>query len=86
MTTREKLHRLVDDLSDEEVGKALRLLSSTHQNGDPLVALMDAAPIDDEPFTDEDAAAIAEVEADRAAGVPTIPFEEIKREFGYTPD
>ncbi len=29
----------------------------------------------------EEDAAIAEVEADRAAGVPTIPFEEVKRRY-----
>jgi hypothetical protein len=33
-----------------------------------------------EPVTEEDAA-VAEVEADRAAGLPTIPFDDMKREY-----
>ena len=45
MTTKERLHQVVDELSDEE-------------------------------------AVVAEVEADRAAGLPTIPFDEIKRKYG----
>jgi hypothetical protein len=37
---------------------------------------------EDEPLTEEDEAAMTEVEADRAAGVPDVPFEEIKRKYG----
>jgi hypothetical protein len=37
------------------------------------------APVDDEPVTAEEEAAVAEVERDRAAGVPTISFDDIKR-------
>jgi len=40
------------------------------------------APLDDEPWTDADEAAMAEVEADRAAGVPTVSLEQLKRELG----
>jgi hypothetical protein len=39
---------------------------------DPFVRFLDAAPLDDEPVTAEEEAAVAEVERDRAAGVPTI--------------
>jgi hypothetical protein len=46
---------------------------------DPFVRYLDAAPVDDEPVTPEEEAAIAEVEADRAAGVPRIPFDDVKR-------
>lgn len=31
--------------------------------------------------TAEEEDAVAEVEADRAAGVPTIPFDEIERKY-----
>jgi hypothetical protein len=46
---------------------------------DPLLRYLEAAPVDDEPVNVEEDAAIAEVEADRAAGVPTITLEEVKR-------
>jgi hypothetical protein len=50
-------------------------------DSDPFLRFLDAAPVDDEPVTAEEEASIAEVERDRAAGVPTIPFDEIKRAF-----
>jgi hypothetical protein len=50
-------------------------------HSDPFVRFLPAAPLDDEPITAEEEAAIAEVEADRSAGVPTIPFDEIKRVY-----
>jgi hypothetical protein len=43
---------------------------------DPFLRFLHDAPVDDEPVTAEEEAAIAEVERDRAAGVPTIPFDE----------
>lgn len=49
---------------------------------DPFLRFLDAAPIDDEPETDEEHAAIAEVEADRTAGVACISFEKVKRAYG----
>jgi hypothetical protein len=42
---------------------------------------LDAAPIDDEPVGAQEEAALAEVEADRAAGVPRLPFDEVKRKY-----
>jgi hypothetical protein len=49
---------------------------------DPFLRFLDAAPVDDEPETDEERAAIAEAEADRAAGVATIPLEDVRRAHG----
>lgn len=49
---------------------------------DPFLRYLEAAPVDDEPVTVEEHAAITEVEADRAAGVPTIPFDDIKGKHG----
>jgi hypothetical protein len=48
---------------------------------DPFLGFLAAALVDDEPVTAEEEAAVAEVEADRAAGLSTIPFDAIKREF-----
>lgn len=52
MTTRERLHRLVDELPDERLAEALLAL----------------APLDDEPVTVADRSAIEEAEADVRAG------------------
>lgn len=79
MTVKERLHRAIDELSDEQAEAALRRIDALRD--DPLVRFLDAAPVDDEPVASEEEAAIAEVEADRANGVPTIPFDEIKRTY-----
>jgi hypothetical protein len=79
MTTKERLHQVVDELSDQEAEAMLRRIEILRT--DPFVRFLDEAPIDDEPVTAEEEAAVAEVEADRAAGVPTIPFDEIKRKY-----
>ncbi len=76
MTAKEKLLERVTRLSETEAEETLRLLE------DPVVAAFREAPEDDEPWTEADEAAVAEVEADRAAGVPTIPLEQVERELG----
>jgi hypothetical protein len=52
---------------------------------DPFVRFLKAAPLDNEPLSAEGQAAVAEVEADRAAGVTTVSFEQIKRRFAVAP-
>ena len=79
MTTREKLHRLVDELADAELAPTLRLVET--QRHDPMLQALADAPEDDEPWTDEDEAATAEGRADIAAG-RTISLEEILRKHG----
>jgi hypothetical protein len=51
------LHRLIDDLDEEQAARLLRIVSN------PLERSLMLAPLDDEPLTDEDKAAIAEGEA-----------------------
>ena len=51
------LHRLIDDLDEEQAARLLQLV------GDPLERSLMLAPLDDEPLTEEDRAAIAEGEA-----------------------
>jgi hypothetical protein len=79
MTAKEQLLERVTKLTEDEAGETLRLLD---EREDPVVVAFREAPEDDEPWTAEDEAAMAEVEADRAAGVPTIPLEEIERKHG----
>ena len=77
MTVKEQLHRVVDDMCEEEAERVLRRIGSLRN--EPFLRFVDAAPLDDEPISPEEEAGIAEVEADRAAGVPTIPFDDVKR-------
>lgn len=79
MTAEELLLREAPHWTEDDAEVALRAV----EREDPLLRAIAIAPEDDEPWTDEDEAAMAAVEADRAAGVPTIPFEEIKRKYGY---
>ncbi len=79
MTNREKLHRLVDELSEAELTPTLRLVET--QRHDPLLRAVARAPEDDEPWTDDDEAAVAESRADVAAG-RTLSHEEMLRKYG----
>ncbi len=79
MTNREKLHRLVDELSEAEVAPTLRVVEI--QRHDPLLQALANAPEDDEPWTDEDEAAVAVSRADVAAG-RTLSHEEMLRKHG----
>jgi hypothetical protein len=79
MTTREKLHRLVDELAEAELAPTLRLVET--QRHDPMLQTLADAPEDDEPWTDEDEAAAAEGRADLAAG-RTISLDEMLRKHG----
>jgi hypothetical protein len=79
MTVKERLHQVVEEMTDEEAAAMLRRIETLR--GDPFVRFLDQAPVDDEPVTPEEEAAIAEAEADRRAGVPRIPFEDVKRKY-----
>jgi predicted transcriptional regulator len=78
MTSKERLQALVEEFSEPEAERALKLVEKEHE--DPVIAAFRDAPEDDEPWTDEDEAAAAEGRADIAAG-RTVSMEEIKREF-----
>ncbi len=79
MTAKEQLLERVHGLSEEQAADALQLLD---ERADPVTRAFRDAPADDEPWTEADEAAMAEVEADRAAGIPTISLEQLKRELG----
>lgn len=59
--TRADLHHLVDELPEASLEAAARYLERAQ---DPMLAVLDAAPPDDEPYTDEERAAVT---AGRAA-------------------
>ena len=61
MTTKERLHQLVDQLSENEMTAAERILQAFHDNSlDSLSRALLEAEEDDEPLTEEDEAAIAD--------------------------
>lgn len=62
-------------------GANVHSMTIDERRDDPFLRFLDAAPLDDEPETEKERAAIAEVGADRAAGVPRISFEDVKRAY-----
>ncbi len=72
MQTRDRLHRLIDELPEAELPEVERLLAGRRGHDalrralakapdDPLLRALANAPEDDEPLTQEDEAAIREV-------------------------
>jgi predicted ArsR family transcriptional regulator len=80
VTARERLHQLVDEISDQEADDTLRYIVQRRE--DPMIVAFRDAPEDDEPFTAADEDALAEVQADRTAAVPRISYAEIMRKHG----
>jgi hypothetical protein len=76
MTAKEQLIERVMGLSEAEADETLRLLS---EREDPVVRVLDGAPLEDEEISDEEEAAVAEGRADLAAG-RTVSLDEAMRE------
>jgi len=81
MTTRKRLHKLVDELSEQEADEALQLISA--RRGDDLTRWLDSLPEEDEEISAEEEAAVQEARDEIAAGAPLISSDELKREFGH---
>lgn len=81
--TKERLHRLVDDLADEELPAAEQYLEQLRAGReDPVLRALLTAPLDDEPETSEERAAVSEAKQDLALG-RVVSNEELRREFGW---
>ncbi len=74
------LHRLVDELPQEELYAARRYLVYLRNMGDPVFRSLEEAPFDDEPETPEERAAIEEGLKDLAEG-NVYSAEEVRREL-----
>jgi hypothetical protein len=74
VTTRDDLHQLVDELSEEEAQLWLEAL----RTGDPMLVGMALAPIDDEPSTDEEDIGADEARQEYLQG-KSLSAEEAKR-------
>jgi hypothetical protein len=79
MTVKERLQHAVGTMTDEEATAALRTLADA--SGDPVAWMLDHAPLDDEPVTDEERHAIAEAHADRERGIQPVPLDDVLAEF-----
>jgi len=79
MTERDRLHTLVDSLPEDELHVARRFLEFLGTDApDALLQALRNAPLDDEPLTAEDEAALGEAERDRAEG-RVVSHEEARR-------
>ena len=81
-TTRETLHKLIDELPECDLHMAELLIQWRHQlRDDPLLVTLATAPLDDEEITAEEEAAVAEAREAVARG-EVYSFDEVKRELG----
>jgi hypothetical protein len=77
MTSKEKLRARVEDLTEQEAEATLDFIAGRGQSfGDWL----DSRPEDDESLTPKELAALAESDADIAAG-RTISYEQVKQDL-----
>jgi hypothetical protein len=72
MTAKQQLRERIEALSEQEASETLRLLDL---RADPVIAAFRDAPLDDEPWTEDDESAAAEGRADLAAG-RTVSLEQ----------
>ncbi|MBM3266317.1 MAG: hypothetical protein FJZ01_01600 [Candidatus Sericytochromatia bacterium] len=86
MTPRENLHRLVDQVADDDVAALERItealiMSARKITWAELCRILDGAPEDDEEETPEEAAAVAEAREAVARG-EVISHADLMREMG----
>lgn len=77
---RQQAHLYLDQLSAAQLTAVRTLLESMV---DPVAQAIAHAPVDDEPFTEEDRQAVAEAEEWRKHNQP-IPLETVLADFGLT--
>jgi hypothetical protein len=78
MENRQTLHTLVDELPEPKLPAARRYLEYLRQTAEPLRRALEAAPVDDEPLTDEERAAIRKGREEHDRG-ETASHDEMKR-------
>jgi hypothetical protein len=77
--TRQHAHELIDQLPEAQLSGVIQLLETIVEP----VYRIENAPVDDEPFTEEDREAVAEA-ADWLRKNEPIPHEQVLAEFGIT--
>ena len=79
MTTKERLRQAVETMTEDEAAAALRTLAEA--SGDPVAWVLDHAPLDDEPESEEEREAVAATRADRERGIKPVSLEDVLNEF-----
>lgn len=79
---RDELRRLVEDLPESEIPTAKKMLRFLREVGtQPIEYSLENAPIDDEPWTEEDEKAWQEAQEDIKRG-DIVSYDELRRELG----
>jgi hypothetical protein len=80
VTAKERLRLVVDELSEAEAEGALGYLARRRGGEDPLLRLLEAAPLDDEPTSEEEDASAREAWAAYGRGESTS-LDEVRRKL-----
>lgn len=82
MTTKEAVHRLIDQLPEDELAivEAFLEFLASRRLGDPLLAFLQAAPEDDEPTTPEEDASAEDAWREYQRG-DVLPSGVVKRKL-----
>ena len=81
MSPRDALPRLIDDLPEAELPRAEYVLQALKETAEAPSYTLETAPIDDEPETPEEDAAVAEAWREHREG-KRFTTEELERELG----
>jgi hypothetical protein len=79
MTTKERLHKLVDDLSEQEAEAALVIVE--RRRDDPMLSALASAHTDDEPSDQDEDVSAADALAAYHRG-EAVPSKELRGELG----
>lgn len=82
MPARDDLHQLIEEFPEAEITRVSRVLRALLPSAEEeRLYTVDTAPEDDEPYTPEERAAVAEALRDVEEG-RTVSHEEVKRSWG----
>lgn len=81
MSERERLHRLVDELPEQDVPTGTRVLEALRISGDPVLRSLKNAPYDDEPDEDDCDGYLTEARTEAEAG-RGLTTEQLRRKLG----
>lgn len=83
MTARQALHRLIDELPEQDVEIASRILGGLKVTEDPVLRALLTAPPDDEPDDDDFDGGLTEARRQVRDG-ELLDHEEVKRDLGLS--
>ena len=81
MGGRQALHRLIDDLPEQDLPVAIRVLEALRATSDPDLRALMSAPLDNEPDKDDADGGLSEARSEAREG-KGLSHDEVKRELG----